>query len=255
MKSIKLTGIVLRSSPYGETHKIVTLYTKEQGKIALFAHGAKKAKGKLAGITQLFTEGYFLVNESPRGGMGTLKQGETINRYKNIQLDLVKTTYASCIAELIDRLTEEGVVDTTLYEILSYSLQYMNDNYNPRVITAISETKLLPYAGINLQLNGCNGCGGHQGMFRFSVREGGFICNQCFHKDTYALPVSSASIRIFLHMYYMNINVLGKVSVREQTIKDIENILKIIYDDNSGIILKSKKLIKDIQKFQQTIFS
>lgn len=254
-RSNMVTGIVLRTTPYGETHKIVTLFTKEQGKITVIAHGAKKAKGKLSGITQLFTEGSFLITESRRGGMGVLKQGETINRYKNIQIDLIKTTYASCISELIDRLTEEKEVDLAIYDILAYSLQYINNGYEPRVITAIAETKLLSYAGIHLQLNACNCCGGHQGMFRFSLREGGFICSKCFHKDRYAIPVTSASIRVFRMMYYMNINQLGKVSVREETIRIIENILKIIYDDTSGIILKSKQFLKDIQKFQQTITS
>lgn len=254
MNSSNVTGIVLRTTPYGETHKIVTLLTKEQGKIAVVAHGAKKAKGKLAGITQLFTEGHFLVTRSRKGGMGTLKQGETINRYKNIQLDLMKTTYASCIAELINRLTEENIVDTVIYEILACSLQYINDGYDPRVITAIAETKLLPYAGIQLQLNGCACCGGQQGMFRFSVREGGFICQQCSHKDSYALPVSSASIRVFRLMYYMDMNRLGQVNVRDQTIEEIESILKMLYDDTSGIILKSKQFIKEIQKFQKSNF-
>lgn len=51
----QLEGIVIRTRPYGETNKIVTLFTKEAGKITCMARGAKKPASRLAAITQPFT--------------------------------------------------------------------------------------------------------------------------------------------------------------------------------------------------------
>jgi DNA repair protein RecO (recombination protein O) len=254
MKTSKVTGIVLRTFPYGETHKIVTLYTKEQGKIAVVAHGAKKTKGKLAGVTQLFTKGVYLVTNSRRG-MGTLNQGETIQRYKNIQSDLFRLTYASSVAELLDRLTEENEADENLYEILEQSLQFINEGYDARIIATMAQTKLLPYAGIQIQFNGCVCCGSQRGNFRFSVKEGGVICQECFSKDPYAIPVSPAAIRILRLMYYMNMKRLGTINVRENTKEEMETILFHLYEEYAGITLKSHKFMKDMQRFQQTLSS
>lgn len=55
----KWEGIVLRTMPYGETNKIVTILTKEAGKLTAMARGAKKPASRLSSITQLFVYGSF----------------------------------------------------------------------------------------------------------------------------------------------------------------------------------------------------
>lgn len=56
----KVEGIVIRTTDYGETNKIVTIYSREFGKISAMARGAKKPKSRLAAISQLMTHGHFL---------------------------------------------------------------------------------------------------------------------------------------------------------------------------------------------------
>ena len=72
----KCEGIVIRTTDYGETNKIVTLYTREWGKIGVMARGAKKPNSRLSAITQLFTYGYFLLQNGR--GLGSMQQGEII---------------------------------------------------------------------------------------------------------------------------------------------------------------------------------
>ena len=43
----KCEGIILRTTDYGETNKIVTIYTREWGKYGVMARGAKKPKSRL----------------------------------------------------------------------------------------------------------------------------------------------------------------------------------------------------------------
>ena len=73
----KWEGIVLRTIPYGESNKIVTMFTREAGKVTAMARGAKKPRSKLAAVTQPFTHGTFLIRKGR--GMGTLSQGEPID--------------------------------------------------------------------------------------------------------------------------------------------------------------------------------
>ena len=70
----KWEGIVIKSRSYGESNKIVTLMTREAGKVAVMARGAKKPTSRLAGITQTFMHGMFVVQRT--SGMGTLQQGK-----------------------------------------------------------------------------------------------------------------------------------------------------------------------------------
>ena len=71
----KCEGIVISTTDYGETNKIVTIFTREWGKIGVMASGAKKPKSRLSAITQLFTYGYFLILSAI--GLGSVQQGES----------------------------------------------------------------------------------------------------------------------------------------------------------------------------------
>ena len=97
----KCEGIVIRSTDYGESNKVVTLYTRELGKVGVMARGAKKPNSRLSAITQLFTHGYFLVQKG--SGLGSLQQGEMVSSLRTIREDIFLTAYASYIQETLER--------------------------------------------------------------------------------------------------------------------------------------------------------
>ena len=88
----KWEGIVLKARAYGESNKIVTLMTREAGKVACMARGAKKPTSRLAGVTQPFMHGSYLVQRT--NGMGTMQQGEHFNSMRHIQTDIVSNSSA-----------------------------------------------------------------------------------------------------------------------------------------------------------------
>ena len=116
----KCEGIVLRTTDYGETNKIVTLYTREWGKIGVMARGAKKPKSRLSAITQPFTYGFFLLQNGR--GLGNLQQGEMITPLRSIKEDIFLTAYASYVVELTDKSTDEKKTNPYLFELLYQTL-------------------------------------------------------------------------------------------------------------------------------------
>ena len=100
----KVEGIVIRTTDYGETNKIVTIFSRELGKVSAMARG-QKPKSRLASVSQLMTHGHFLIQMG--SGLGTLQQGEIISTMKEIREDIFLTAYASFIVELTDKATED----------------------------------------------------------------------------------------------------------------------------------------------------
>src|SRR5690606_16662825 len=147
----KLEGIVIRTTDYGESNKIITLFTREAGKIAGMARGAKKPSSRLAGVSQLFTYGYFLIQGNR--GLGTIQQGEMISSYRSIREDIFKTAYASYILELIDKGTGENESNPFLFELLSQTLQYINEDFDADIVTNIFEMKMLNVLGLYPEMN------------------------------------------------------------------------------------------------------
>ncbi len=241
----KCEGIILRTTDYGETNKIVTLFTREWGKYGVMANGAKKTKSRLAAITQPFTYGNFLVQKGR--GMGRLQQGEIITSLRSIKEDIFLTAYASFLVELTDRSLDENKSNPFLFELLLQSLSYLNEGYDPEIIKNIYEIKMLNVLGLHPALDQCASCGSMEGTFSFSIREGGILCHRCIHIDPYHFKITPAAVRLLRIFYYLDMKRLGSISVKPETKAELKTVIDSYYDEYSGLFLKSKKFLEQMK--------
>ncbi|MRX71300.1 DNA repair protein RecO [Bacillus lacus] len=237
----KSEGIVIRTSDYGETNKIVTIYTRENGKIGVMARGAKKTNSRLAAVTQPFTHGYYLYQRS--SGLGSLQQGEAVTNMRGIREDIFLTGYASYAAELLDRATENHQPNPFLFQLFLQLLTYINEDVDAEILIHIFEMKMLNVLGLYPHLDSCSICSSKEGDFHFSIREGGFICHRCFAKDPYRIPLSQTAVKLLRLFYYFDLNRLGSISVKPQTKKELKTVIDTYYQEYSGLYLKSKKFL------------
>ena len=247
----KCEGIVIRTTDYGETNKIVTLYTREWGKVGIMARGAKKPNSRLSSITQLFTHGYFLVQRG--SGLGSLQQGEINTSMRSIGEDIFLTAYASYIVELTDKCTEEKKSNPFHFELLYQTLNYMNEGYEPDILMNIYEMKMLNVMGLYPILNQCSVCGSTDGHFSFSIREGGFICHRCLDKDPYHFKISPASVNLLRLFYYFDLSRLGTISVKDETKEELKKVITAYYEEYSGLHLKTKKFLNSMDQFRNLL--
>jgi DNA repair protein RecO (recombination protein O) len=248
----KCEGIVIRTTDYGETNKIVTLYTREWGKVGVMARGAKKPNSRLSAISQLFTYGYYLIQKGT--GLGTLQQGEMISSLRMIREDIFLTAYASYIVDLTDKVTmDEKTPNPFLFELLYQTLQYMNEGYDLDILTNIYEMKMLDLLGLHPCLNQCSVCGSTDGHFAFSNREGGFLCHRCLDKDPYHIKISPAAVKLLRLFYYFDITRLGNISVKIETKLELKKVINSYYEEYSGLYLKTKKFLNQIEKMRDML--
>jgi DNA repair protein RecO (recombination protein O) len=244
----KCEGIVIRTNNYSETNKIVTIYTREWGKVGVMARGAKKPNSRLTAITQLFSHGYFLIYKG--SGLGNLEQGEIISSMRSIREDIILTAYASYILELTDKCTDEKIPNPYLFELLLQTIIYMNEEYDLDVLIHIFEMKMLSSLGLYPTLNKCTVCGETDGHFSFSIRENGFICHRCLDTDPYHYKISSSTVKLLRIFYFFDLSRLGEISVKEETKKELKKVIDAYYEEYSGLHLKSKRFLDQIDQFR-----
>lgn len=247
----KCEGIVIRNTDYGETNKIVNLYTREWGKVGVMARGAKKTNSRLTAITQPFTYGYFLIQRGR--GLGALQQGEMISSMRSIREDLFLTAYASYVIDLTDKCTEEKRPNPFLFELLLQTLQYMNEGYDLDILVNIYEMKMLNLLGLYPILDRCAHCGTAEGTFSFSIREGGLLCQRCSAMDRYHFNVSQATVRLLRLFYLLDLSRLGNISVKEETKAELKMVINAYYDEYSGLHLKTKKFLNQLGSFKDKL--
>ncbi|WP_445506338.1 DNA repair protein RecO [Niallia sp. 03190] len=243
----KCEGIVLKTTNYGETNKVVTLYTREWGKVGVMARGARKANSRLSAVTQPFTYGYYLVQKSI--GLGLMQQGEMITSMRSLKEDIFLTAYASFIVELTDKCVDEKKPNPYQFELLYQTLQYMNEGYDAEVLAFIYEMKMVNVLGLYPILDKCSVCGAVDGHFSFSIREGGLICHRCTDKDPYHFKISQATIKLLRVFYYFDLARLGNISIKPETKKELNMIISAYYEEYSGLFLKTKKFLNSLKDF------
>ncbi|MCI1856560.1 MAG: DNA repair protein RecO [Sporolactobacillus sp.] len=245
---VKAEGIVLRTTDYGESNKILTLYTESFGKIGLMAKGAKKPNSRLFACGHVLFYGLCLFNKGR--GLGVLYQAESIQPFRSILANIEKSGYAALIVELTDRLTEEGKPSPPLYRLLRDILLLMEKGTEASVLSAIFSMKLMRLAGIEPTMDRCARCGRRQGPFRFSLTQGGFLCARCFAADPHAFPMSAATVGLLPLFKKVPVGRIGRVSVKRQTMKEIEAIIFADYEQNAGIRLRAGRFINQLDRMR-----
>ncbi|MDT0013111.1 DNA repair protein RecO [Listeria cossartiae] len=247
----KCEGIVIRQTSYRESDKIVRMYTREFGKIGVVARGAKKTKSRLAAVTQLFTNGYFTFFGG--NGLGTLQQGEVIENFSSIQQDIFMTAYATYVCELLDKATEERQSNPYLYELTFQILRDIDEGYDPQILTQIYEMKMLRVLGLYPTMDKCAICGETTGHFDFSTRSNGIICHRCFDRDRYRMHLPENVVKLLRLFFIFQLDRLGNIDVKPETKQWLQKAIDTYYDEYSGLYLKSRKFLRDMDKWENML--
>lgn len=105
MPVYKVEAVVLRHQPVGEADRVLTLFTREYGKMRVSARGVRKITSRLAGRVQPYTHGRFLVARGRT--LDVIAQGDVARPFAGLQHDLLRSAYAAYVAELVDRFLPE----------------------------------------------------------------------------------------------------------------------------------------------------
>lgn len=128
---IKVNGLILRRTNYGEADRILSLITT-QGKLAAIAKGVRKERAKMAGSIELFTLVTFTIHNG-KSQMGVVTGAKMLRHYGNIVKDLKKMELAANILKKIS-LAAEGSDSGEFFRIANESLAGMDDGVKEIVV-------------------------------------------------------------------------------------------------------------------------
>jgi DNA repair protein RecO (recombination protein O) len=179
-RSFRVEAVVLRHSDWGEADRILTLYTRERGKLRTVAKGARRIKSRKAGHLEPFTR---VTLQLARGrDLPIVTQAETVDAYLALRDDLVRTATASTVVELLDRFTyEDETENINIFRLLTETLQRVATLADPWIAVRYYEVHALDYLGYRPQLVTCANCSEEIRPVDqyFSVVQGGALCPRC----------------------------------------------------------------------------
>jgi DNA repair protein RecO len=117
MKYKKLTGIILKKQNYREADQIITIWTREAGKVRLLARAIRSPKSKLAYSVQDLCLAE--IDLAGRGSLMTLIGAKPLKQFKSIREDLDKAGAAFYAAELVLKMTADESPCEPVFDLLS----------------------------------------------------------------------------------------------------------------------------------------
>lgn len=101
-REIETDALLLRGVDYGESDRVCTLLTREAGKLAVFARGARGSKKRFRGGLGAFVELRVVVRARGADSMPSLAESEATASHTAIGSDLVKMAAGTHALELVD---------------------------------------------------------------------------------------------------------------------------------------------------------
>jgi DNA repair protein RecO (recombination protein O) len=198
--SFRVEAVILRHNDYGEADRMLTLYTAQLGKTRALVKGARKITSRKAGHLEPFTN--VKLQLAKTRDLPLVTQADTIEPYLALREDLVLTSQASYVIELLDRFTyEDGSENSAIFRLLTDTLGRLASGADPWVATRYYEMRLLDYLGFRPQLFECANCRKEvlpEDQF-FSYAAGGVICRNCAPRLSHLKPISVDTLKYLRH--------------------------------------------------------
>jgi DNA repair protein RecO (recombination protein O) len=235
----EIEGIIIKEIPYGETSKIIHVYTKD-GIIGIMCKGAKTLKSPFRATTLKFTYGRFNIYYK-ENKLSTLTSVDIINPLSVIKNDIILLSYLNYLVELTEQVIKQTTENT--YQDFITTILKINDGLDPIIMCNILEIKYLDYLGVGLNLDACIGCGSTTNIITIDGDRGGFICQKCYQDEIIVEPKTIELLRMY---YYVEIKSISKLKVSEKVRDEINRFLDTYYDRYTGLYLKSKNFLKKL---------
>ncbi len=235
----EVEGIIVREIPYGETSKIIHVYTIE-GIISIMCKGAKSLKSPFRATTLKFTYGKFNIYYK-ENKLSTLSSVDIINPLSKIKNDIVLLSYLNYMTELTTQVLKQTT--DNLYEDFINAILKIELGLDPLVIANILEIKYLDNLGVGLNLDSCVSCGSKVNIITIDGDRGGYICSNCYQNE---MIVDKKTIELLRMYYYVDIKSISKLKISDKVKNEINHFLNVYYDRYTGLYLKSKDFFKKL---------
>jgi len=196
-------GIVLRETETKEADKILTVLTREEGKISVIARGARRKGCRFTAAAQTLAYSEWTLYR--RGDWYYVNEGSTLELFCGLRNDLELLALGFYFAELAEAVTSEGEPAAELLPHLLNGLYALGTLHKPpRLVKAVFEWKLLCLAGYEPLVDGCAYCGCEEPeQPLLDVAQGILRCRTCGAGESrLAMPLCGDSLQALRHIVY-----------------------------------------------------
>lgn len=228
----KYTAVVLKKQPFGESDEIITLYSKEAGKIRCLAKSVKSSKSKM----QQRLQALFLLNITlSLGKLPKIISAEVVEVYYRLRENLAAVKAAYYASELVSKISPDEQKNEKLYKSLTDFLEFLNFEQNEEKLglgLVKFKTDVLEASGFSIVYPQSS-----FGSLFFSPQRGGFS------ESAGGREVSAGVLREFLNIKSVEYKHL-KLATSQKELTELSELLSQFLEFYMERQIKSEKFLK-----------
>jgi DNA repair protein RecO (recombination protein O) len=183
MSTEQTDAIILRLVPFSETSLIVTLYTRDLGRISAIAKGARRPKSPFEGSLDILSVCRIVVICKSSDALELLTEAKLQRRFRAAQKSLVRLYCGYYVAEMLRLWTDDGASSDELYDLTLRTIQAIDGDGDALMAVIRFELSAMRILGNVPATLACVSCGGDIDQLGarvpFAYELGGVLCQAC----------------------------------------------------------------------------
>ena len=219
-----IQGIVLRVTDYNDRDALLTLLTRDSGKLTVKARGLRRKNSPLIAPCQLLAYGEFTLFEYR--GQYTVNEAHSIELFTALRRDLNKLSLGTYFAQTAEVLSQEDYPSPELLSLLLNCLYALTKLDVPEAqVKAVFELRAACLSGYTPDLFGCHICG-NQNPERFDISAGQLECIGCRSGESRGIrmPVNSSVLEAMRYISLCDPRKLFSFRIGEDTLNMLSDL-------------------------------
>ncbi|HEV2645882.1 MAG TPA: DNA repair protein RecO [Acidobacteriaceae bacterium] len=212
-------AIVLRTWPFHEADLLVSLFTREQGKVKGVARHAMKSRRRFGGALEPMTLVRATYAERLRQELVRLDGFEIVSSPMSRPVDYARTAALQMVAEVLEEAMPEGAPEDAVFRLavaVTEELQ-VGRVWMPILYFALWMNRLM---GWMPELGRCAECGlVLEGTVWYSATGDGVMCEECRRVGSWAL--SAEAVGVARRMFRGTVKEMGEEDWPEGRVADL----------------------------------
>ncbi|TWU06046.1 DNA repair protein RecO [Stieleria varia] len=220
------TAIVLRTIEFSETSLIVTLLTRDFGRVSAIAKGARRPKSTFEGSLDLLAVCRVVLIRKSTDALDLLTEAKLHRRFRAAERSLDRVYAGYYIAEMLRLLTDDHDPHPDLYDLAINALAQIDGDGNVALAMLGFDIQALRLLGHSPELRRCTDCGdvvARESRMVFALLGGGVVCHRCRAKQNQTVSMRLESIDHLERLQSANVSL--PIEVKPQVYGELRAVI------------------------------
>ncbi|MFQ5915560.1 MAG: DNA repair protein RecO [Nitrospinota bacterium] len=235
-------ALVLRRFTLGEADRLVVFLTRDRGKVRAVARSAQRARSRFAGALEPLTHIHLEYYGRENAEVFRANSVDVLRSFDRLRQDYDKLKGALVLAELLDRLLEDGAEQPALFDLALGVLERMEAKDSIEDPLILFEIRFLRELGYQPNLDRCGRCGKNLAekgaVYRAGVAE--LTCRSC---SSGGIRLSPGGVKHLIAVSSLPLPRAFQVSAMRPVQGEVQRFLHAFLTGVSGARLKSLRFL------------